>query len=122
MSRRAIQEQIGVALRAGRWARGITQGELSRLLGIDRSTLARYEAGDRPIPATVLIECAMHLQISLDALFDLKKTSSRPSAAGQAAELADVDIVKKALCQYPHLATMIRKWLETMPETGTSVP
>lgn len=119
MSRRAIQEQIGVALRAARWARGITQDELSRIIGIDRSTLARYEAGDRPIPATVLIECAAHLHLSLDALFDLNK-NSRLRADERPAELADVDVVIKVLCQQPHLATIIRTWLETMPEAGAS--
>lgn len=76
MSRRTIQEQIGTALRAARWACGITQDELSQLLDIDRSTLARYEAGDRPIPATILLECAAYLNFSLDALIP-KGTAQR---------------------------------------------
>lgn len=64
MSRRATQQQIGVALRAARQARGITQDELSQVLDIDRSMLARYEVSARLIPIAVIIECGAYFNVS----------------------------------------------------------
>lgn len=118
MSRHALQTQIGAALRAARWGRGITQDALSRALRIDRSTLARYETGARPIPATVLLECATHLNVSADQLLGLKAASPRPTAAESLTRGSDMDIVIDILCKYPQLATMVRQLLDTLPEVG----
>ncbi len=116
MSRIKLQMEIGAALRAARWARGITQEELSRVLGIDRSTLARYEAGDRPIPATVLLECATHLNLSVDELLGHKQANNVAVTASDGASLSDADVVIAMLRQQPALATMVRELLETMPD------
>ncbi len=114
MSRSSLQLEIGAALRAARWARGITQAELSRVLGIDRSTFARYEAGDRPIPATVLLECATHLDLSIDELLGHRPVE-RVLATGSEPGSSDTEVVIAILRQQPALATMVRELLETMP-------
>ena len=106
--------EIGAALRAARWARGITQEELSRVLGINRSTLARYEAGDRPIPATVLLECATHLNLSIDELLG-HRLAERVLTTATEPGISDTDVVIAILRQQPALATMVRELLETMP-------
>ncbi|MDP9315584.1 MAG: helix-turn-helix transcriptional regulator [Chloroflexota bacterium] len=114
MSRTTLQVEIGAALRAARWARGITQEELSRVLGIDRSTFARYEAGDRTIPATVLLECATHLNLSVDELLGHKRPARDVISASDGADTSDTDVVIAILRQHPALATMVREMLETM--------
>lgn len=114
MNRSALQIEIGAALRAARWARGITQEELSRVLGIDRSTFARYEAGDRPIPATVLLECTTHLNLSIDELLGHRPAERVLTTAAEAGS-SDTDVVIAILRQQPALATMVRELLETLP-------
>lgn len=120
MSRATLQVEIGAALRAARWARGITQEELSRVLGIDRSTFARYEAGDRPIPATILLECAAHLNLSVDELLGRKRPDRVEVSASDGASTPDTDVVIALLRQRPALATMVRELLETMPDFAGS--
>ncbi len=120
MSRSSLQTQIGAALRAARWSRGITQGELSQALGIDRSTFARYEAGGRPIPATVLIECAAHLNVSVDELLGRSGGDRSPAIVSDLADSSDVEIVTAILRQQPQLAAMVRELLETMPGLADS--
>jgi len=121
VNKSALQAQIGAALRAARWARGITQEELSKVLGIDRSTFARYEAGDRPIPATTLLECAMHLNLSVDAL--LGHTPADTGAGHVEGDIlsSDTEVVIAILRQHPELAPMVREVLETLPGVDLDV-
>jgi transcriptional regulator with XRE-family HTH domain len=50
--------QVGAALRAARLARGLRQDDLARMLEVDRSTIARYEAGERAMSVSMLVQVA----------------------------------------------------------------
>jgi transcriptional regulator with XRE-family HTH domain len=52
---------VGVALRAARLSRGLRQDDLADLLGVDRSTIARYESGARSMSVATLIQVAQLL-------------------------------------------------------------
>lgn len=52
---------VGIALRAARRSRGYRQHDLAELLGVDRSTIARYEGGTRSMSVSTLIQVAQVL-------------------------------------------------------------
>ncbi len=53
-----IDTDVGRALRKARLSRGLRQEDLADLLGLDRSTIARYESGTRSMSVAVLIQAA----------------------------------------------------------------
>jgi transcriptional regulator with XRE-family HTH domain len=56
-----IDVDVGMALRAARLSRGLRQDDLANLLGVDRSTIARYESGARSMSVATLIKVAQLL-------------------------------------------------------------
>jgi transcriptional regulator with XRE-family HTH domain len=60
--------QVGAALRAARLARGLRQDDLARMLEVDRSTVARYEAGERAMSVSTLVQVARLLNRPVYAL------------------------------------------------------
>lgn len=60
--------QIGVTLRKARLARGYTQDELAQLMGVDRTTISKYEGGARAPSIGVLIQIGQLLGQPLAAL------------------------------------------------------
>jgi transcriptional regulator with XRE-family HTH domain len=116
----ALQAQIGSALRAARWSRGVTQDDLARLLGVDRTTIARYEAGTRPIPAAALVRCTRFLQMTVDELLGNVMDTSRGGTAAHAPRglgmTDDLEDVVRQLSERPHLIDMVRELLDTLPD------
>ena len=60
---------IGSRVRIKRTSRGMTEQELSKLLGIDRNNLAAYEAGEERINANLLFRIAKLLDVRPDYFF-----------------------------------------------------
>jgi DNA-binding XRE family transcriptional regulator len=60
---------IGSRVRARRTSRGMTQQDLSDLLGVDRNNLAAYEAGAERINADLLLRIAKFLDVRPDYFF-----------------------------------------------------
>lgn len=60
-----IDAQTGAALRAARLSRGYRQDDLAQLLGMDRSTIARYENGERAMSISTLMQVAQLLNRSM---------------------------------------------------------
>jgi transcriptional regulator with XRE-family HTH domain len=60
---------IGSRVRIRRTSRGMTQQDLSDLLGVDRSNLAAYEAGVERINANLLLRIAKLLDVRPDYFF-----------------------------------------------------
>ncbi|HEY3228490.1 MAG TPA: helix-turn-helix transcriptional regulator [Roseiflexaceae bacterium] len=58
-----IDEQIGARLRDARLQVVLTQDELARALGLDRSTVAKWETGQRSMTVENLIRAAAVLEI-----------------------------------------------------------
>lgn len=67
-SKKEFMALIGQNVRQYRIRRGLTQKELSRLLKVDVSTVARIEAGMRTMSIFHLRSMADALQVSYDAL------------------------------------------------------
>jgi DNA-binding transcriptional regulator YiaG len=60
---------IGSRLRIRRASRGMSQREFSKLLGIDQSDLAAFEAGAERIKANLLFRIAESLDVRPDYFF-----------------------------------------------------
>lgn len=76
--------QIGATLRATRPRAGVKQSELAAALGIDRTTLARYEGGSRSIPLPILLRICHVLQTPLDDLLPDARLSAPQVASSTA--------------------------------------
>ena len=61
--------RIGSRVRIKRTSRGMTQHELSSLLGIKRNKLAAYEAGEERVNANLLLRIAKLLGVRPDYFF-----------------------------------------------------
>jgi transcriptional regulator with XRE-family HTH domain len=55
-------------LKALRRARNLTQDELGKILGVDRSTVSQWERGENKPRVDVLIKLASVFKCSVDAL------------------------------------------------------
>ncbi|RMG18150.1 MAG: XRE family transcriptional regulator [Planctomycetota bacterium] len=64
----ALSEHLSENLRAVRALRGLTQGQLARLCGVPRSTIANLEAGGSNPTLSVLARLSLALQLSLEEL------------------------------------------------------
>ena len=60
---------IGRRVRIRRTSRGMTQQDLSDLLGIDRDNLAAYEAGVERVNAKIMFQIAKLLDVRPDYFF-----------------------------------------------------
>ena len=64
-----VDRWIGSRLRIKRTSRGMSQQQLSKLLGVDRNDLARFEAGTERVNANFLFRIAKSLDVSPDYFF-----------------------------------------------------
>jgi transcriptional regulator with XRE-family HTH domain len=65
----SVDMWIGSRVRIRRTTRGMTQQDLSDLLGIDRDNLAGYEAGEERINASLLLRVGKVLEVQPDYFF-----------------------------------------------------
>ena len=73
------EESFGLRLRRLRKARGETQPELAKLLGLSRSAVSMYESGEREPKYELLTMIAAHYEVDLDYLLG----RDRPSAESE---------------------------------------
>jgi ribosome-binding protein aMBF1 (putative translation factor) len=64
-----IDRWIGSRLRIKRTSRGMSRQELSKLLGVDRNDLARFEEGTERVNANLLFRISKSLNVSPDYFF-----------------------------------------------------
>lgn len=57
-----LDQQIGTALREARLERGLTQAVVADAIGVNRTTVARYERGIRKVPVSQLRQIALLLE------------------------------------------------------------
>ena len=67
------KQKVGAKLKAARLAKGFSQTELGKMIGVTKGTVSTYESGEREPPIKTLILIAKNLKISLDELFELEK-------------------------------------------------
>jgi transcriptional regulator with XRE-family HTH domain len=99
-----IDEQIGARLRAARLQAVMTQDELAQALGVDRSTVAKWETGQRGMTVENLIRAAAILETSPQYLL-VEQAGEKPAAR----TLSEVIIEQQA-------AQTIARTLEQRPD------
>jgi transcriptional regulator with XRE-family HTH domain len=65
----SVDVHIGSRMHIRRMSRGVSEQELSQLLGIDRSNLAAFEAGAQRINANLLLRVSKVLGVRPDYFF-----------------------------------------------------
>jgi transcriptional regulator with XRE-family HTH domain len=97
-----IDARVGERLRSTRLRAVLTQGELARALGVDRSTVAKWESGERAMTVGALTRTAQVLGISPAALLE----DHAPSAQRQAVQLLTQTLEHRPDLLPPILATL----------------
>ncbi|MFC3654127.1 helix-turn-helix domain-containing protein [Dyella humi] len=99
VSDRAFYEQLGQRIAEHRKARGITQVELAKTLGIAQQTLAHYEGGTVRIAIAMLAAVTQALDVSLEDLlgnFSTKSAGKRGPTSRLQQQLDQVSQLPKA--------------------------
>jgi transcriptional regulator with XRE-family HTH domain len=112
-----IDERIGAAIRAERVQAGLKQEELAKALGLDRTTLSRYEAGSRSVPVGVLLQIATLLHVPINAL--IPGSSPMNVAADmvrQDADSAQIRVIAQTLVRRPDLTPQVLELLSLLIE------
>ena len=68
-----FNEKLGKRLKEIRNARGLSQDQISKLLGVNRATVSQIENGKRSLTAHDLSQVAVALAISIDGFLDPEK-------------------------------------------------
>ena len=123
-----LNAQIGAAVRSARVARGVTQDDLARLLGVDRVTVSRYEGGKRTLPAPALVRIATYLQIPVGHLtpgtqpppMEVEHTpvEFQLAPSRSSAEQGTIQTVVHMLEKRPDLVPTVLDLLETLLDDG----
>lgn len=98
-----IDARVGALIRAERIGAGLKQEDLAAAIGIDRTTLSRYEAGSRSIPIGVLIQIAYVLRAPLSALVPGARPMEQAWGAASAPLPPEVDSIARMIAQRPEL-------------------
>ena len=114
-------EELGNRLKEAREARGLTQRELGRHVGITAQSISNYEAGGKATPSlSTLLKITAALGVPpsqlLDHLDDRSRTARDPRYADQAA-------IERQLAHLtdPQLQTL-RALIETLSKHGWGKP
>lgn len=100
-----IDVQVGERLRAARLRAVLTQGDLALALGVDRSTVAKWESGERAMTVVALTRVADVLGIPPAALLEEQRRSAQHQA---------VQLLTKTLEQRPDLLPPMLAALEQL--------
>ncbi|NTW97200.1 MAG: helix-turn-helix transcriptional regulator [Oscillochloris sp.] len=114
-----IDARVGASIRAKRMHAGLKQEELASALGIDRTTISRYEAGSRSIPIGVLIQIAYVLRAPLSDL--VPGARSMEHAWGQASSPLPpaMDTIARTIAQRPGLTPQVLEFLSLLVDRET---
>jgi len=78
---RPFTPALGERIRKFRLAKGLTQTELGKMVGVTQRVITYYEVRGVSPPPDLLVRIADALDVSLDELFGRKATARRPAAA-----------------------------------------
>ncbi|NNJ13062.1 helix-turn-helix transcriptional regulator [Chloroflexales bacterium ZM16-3] len=106
-----IDAQVGERLRAARLRVVLTQGDLAQALGVDRSTVAKWESGERAMTAVALTRAADVLGIPPAALLEEQRRSAQHQA---------VQLLTQTLEQHPDLLPPMLAALERLLDQPSS--
>ncbi|MEX1243805.1 MAG: helix-turn-helix transcriptional regulator [Thermoanaerobaculia bacterium] len=74
-------ETLGDRIRRFRLAKGLTQTDLGKMVGVSQRVITYYEVRGVSPPPDLLVRIADALDVSLDELFGRKSPARRPAAA-----------------------------------------
>lgn len=111
-----LDQQIGAALREARLTQGFTQDELAQALGINRTTIARYESGIRGLSIGALLQIAQVLDVALTTLLPGTATGPHEQAPRYLvpAERNAVAMLTRILEQHPEFVPKVLETVETL--------
>lgn len=110
----AISKHVGKTLRAIRVARGVTQEDLARLLGVDRVTISRYEAGTRPMTIPTLLHLAAFLDVPPgDLLAGIPTQTQQETDHENSVLTLDMRWIIRTLVAHPTLVGIVKAFLQT---------
>lgn len=75
---RAYFRNLGAHVSVLRKARGMTQAELARAIGVSQQAVFAYELGDRRISIVVLLKLSKVFRISVEDLVGINKSTRPP--------------------------------------------
>lgn len=64
--------EFGKKLRQCRQARGLTQGELSEIVGISKTSIVNYETATRKVPLALIKKFSEFFHVSIDELIGIQ--------------------------------------------------
>jgi len=112
-----IDASVGATIRAGRLRAGIKQEELAAAIGLDRTTLSRYEAGSRSIPIGALLQIAYVLRAPLSELIPGARAMETAWAAStDNGQQPEVQEIAKRLSAHPNWIAQTTELLELLAE------
>lgn len=130
-TRRPIDKNIGIRLRALRKERGVTQDAMADFLGISFQQIQKYEAGTNRLSASVLWEISVFLGVPVGSFFlDLDETadvavkpSSEDEALGRFHHSAEGRKLGRALLRLgPSITTRITNLATGLVDEGHEEP
>ena len=117
-----IDARVGAAIRAGRLRAGIKQEELAEAIGLDRTTLSRYEAGNRSVPIGALLQIAYVLRAPPSALIPGARAMEAAWAASTDHQPPAVQEIAQALSAHPNWIAQMTELLALLAEREQLAP
>jgi transcriptional regulator with XRE-family HTH domain len=77
-----VDKLVGQNIRTFRTAKGISQAELGRAIGVTFQQVQKYENGANRIGSSRLFQIAEFLQVPIGRFFEIPATASQTAAAG----------------------------------------
>jgi transcriptional regulator with XRE-family HTH domain len=121
-----IDIHVGARIRAQRVIRGLTQGDLARLVGISFQSVQKYEQGENRVSASRLYEFAQALGVAPQHFFDGLDGHKAGDSLPDIATTVDNELRRRLLAvmaiEDERLRRLIVQLLHVLSELGGTKP
>lgn len=111
-----IDAQVGAAIRVERMRAGLKQEELAAAVGVDRTTLSRYESGSRSIPIGLLVQIAYVLRVPLSEIVPGARPMEQAWGAAQTPLPPELATITRTMAERPDLTPQVLEFLSLLIE------